>query len=706
MSFLAPLYLLASLAVAAPILLHLIRRQPKGEIEFSSLMFLDPTPPRLTKRSRLENLLLLLFRCLVIGCLALAFARPFLPSTQTTVVDDTQDATIVLIDRSASMRRDTLWQQANDRAKSVIRQQTGGLVSVIAFDETQSVVLSLRNASELSSDALSAAAEQAIEDLNPTWQATDLGGAIRFAADLGSRFALEQADSDGVVSNTRIVLISDLQAGAATESLQGYEWPENVWLDLQTVRANTRGNLTARILNVSDSQAGRDEEAKQPDLRVKVSQAADGNDSMASLSFDGETKPATTVRLSAGISQVAPLELPSDAGTTSRARLSLSGDQDEFDNTFYFVRPKRAQQQLMFVGSEGPFKDARDSLTLFVSQVPWSDASRAVEFVAAKELPAVLPDSASTPLLLLTPSLLRSESGDSNDPLEHTNEQTLARVTEFLSQGGRVLVVLDRELETIEAKTLGSLLRSPELVSEPSQGDDFRLISAVDFDDPIIAPLSQPSTGDFSNIRIWKHQRLRDWSAAVNVTLGLDDGSPLLLRRTVPSNEPQTPDGVLWVLTAGWQPSNSQLALSTKFVPLLLGMLGPNRQLPPQSLTIGDLISQPSSETDAPQRATEPGFVTREDGSIVAVNLAATESETHPLDPDRLSQFGVILTSQEQKERDKDVERSMKDIELESRQSWWQWLILATLGLIGVETVLAARQSSSAVKTSAGESDG
>jgi hypothetical protein len=52
MSFLTPLYMLGVAAVVAPIVFHLIRRAPKGDVPFSSLMFLTPTPPRLTRRSR------------------------------------------------------------------------------------------------------------------------------------------------------------------------------------------------------------------------------------------------------------------------------------------------------------------------------------------------------------------------------------------------------------------------------------------------------------------------------------------------------------------------------------------------------------------------------------------------------------------------------------------------------------------------------
>jgi len=62
MGFLAPLYIAGLIGIALPIIFHLIRRTPEGRQPFSSLMFLQPSPPRLTKRSRLTNILLLILR--------------------------------------------------------------------------------------------------------------------------------------------------------------------------------------------------------------------------------------------------------------------------------------------------------------------------------------------------------------------------------------------------------------------------------------------------------------------------------------------------------------------------------------------------------------------------------------------------------------------------------------------------------------------
>src|ERR1041385_4153779 len=77
MNFLAPLFLAGAFAVALPVVFHLIRRTTRERTVFSSLMFLKPTPPRLTKRNRLEHILLLMLRCAAICLLAVGFARPF-----------------------------------------------------------------------------------------------------------------------------------------------------------------------------------------------------------------------------------------------------------------------------------------------------------------------------------------------------------------------------------------------------------------------------------------------------------------------------------------------------------------------------------------------------------------------------------------------------------------------------------------------------
>ena len=109
MNFLAPLFLAGAVAIGLPVIFHLIRRTTKDRTVFSSLMFLLPTPPRLTRRSRLEHILLLVLRCLVLCLLAFGFARPFI---KKAISDDAPTGAarriVVLVDSSASMRRANL----------------------------------------------------------------------------------------------------------------------------------------------------------------------------------------------------------------------------------------------------------------------------------------------------------------------------------------------------------------------------------------------------------------------------------------------------------------------------------------------------------------------------------------------------------------------------------------------------------------------
>src|SRR5947208_2402300 len=136
MSFLAPLFLLGALAVALPIIFHLIRRTTRERTPFSSLMFLQPSPPRLTRRSRLEHIWLLLLRCAILCLLALGFARPFIKKPAT--VDPASASArriVVLVDSSASMRRANLWADARQRAESILsRTSPADQVALFTFD--------------------------------------------------------------------------------------------------------------------------------------------------------------------------------------------------------------------------------------------------------------------------------------------------------------------------------------------------------------------------------------------------------------------------------------------------------------------------------------------------------------------------------------------------------------------------------------------
>ena len=74
-----------------------------------------------------------------------------------------------------------------------------------------------------------------------------------------------------------------------------------------------------------------------------------------------------------------------------------------------------------------------------------------------------------------------------------------------------------------------------------------------------------------------------------------------------------------------------------------------------------------------------------------AVNLAASESNTAPLDLEQLTQRGVHFGGAPTRAERLERIRQQRDSELESRQKVWRWLIVAALATLILETWLAGR---------------
>src|SRR3989441_8702308 len=106
MSLLNPFFLIGSLALAIPVLIHLVRREKSEIIPFSSLMFLLKVPKRSIRQQKIKNLLLMALRLLILALLVGAFARPFLTQpTQPAANGNQNNGTVLLLDNSYSIDR-------------------------------------------------------------------------------------------------------------------------------------------------------------------------------------------------------------------------------------------------------------------------------------------------------------------------------------------------------------------------------------------------------------------------------------------------------------------------------------------------------------------------------------------------------------------------------------------------------------------------
>jgi hypothetical protein len=682
MSFLAPAFLFGALAVALPVVFHLIRRTSREKMTFSSLMFLQPTLPRLTRRNRLENIFLLFLRCLVLCLLALGFARPFF---QKPMVLDPQTAAgqkiILLVDTSASMRRQNLWSLALAKAEEVLRNTSpADQVAVFTFDQQAHLLAGFDQWSAMNAGERAALTAKQLAGLKPGWASTHLGNALITAAEFFAN-AEKQSSNAGA---RRIVLITDLQEGSRLDGLQGYDWPRGIEVSIEPVKAARPTNAGLQWVVDAEDTA----QAAGPGARVRVLNASGSRREQFQIRWADVTgAPPLDVYVPPGQSRIVPV--PVLMTNAAADRLTLTGDDDDFDNTIYLIQPKPEHVNVLFLGDDAENDPAR---MLYYVKRAFQQTRRQVVGVVARsaKFPLAATDTAGVTFVIVAGSLPRAQ---------------LEIVKKMLQEGTTVLVVLG---DAPEVEVL-SELAGTNISSSEAPASGYAMFGQIDFEDPLFAPFADPRFSDFTKIHFWKHRRLDTGQLpGARIMARFDNGDAALVGILAGK-------GRLLVLTSGWQPSDSQLALSSKFVPLLYSMLelsgGVRSQL--AQYHVGDEVNLTSLKSAPPLTVRkpdgsevrlavgEPRFVqtdlpgiytvtSQQPPARFAVNLDASESRTAPLPVEEFMRLGVPMKTREvEVAKQAEQKRRLHNAELENEQKLWRWLIVASLVVLLMETCLA-----------------
>src|SRR6187200_1390071 len=98
------LFAAGGLLVAAPIIIHLLNRRKFRIVDWAAMDFLLEADQRNRRRVQIEELILLLLRCLAMFLAGLFLARPFLPSSITrSLFQSDRTERVILLDDSPSM---------------------------------------------------------------------------------------------------------------------------------------------------------------------------------------------------------------------------------------------------------------------------------------------------------------------------------------------------------------------------------------------------------------------------------------------------------------------------------------------------------------------------------------------------------------------------------------------------------------------------
>ncbi|MBI1369701.1 MAG: VWA domain-containing protein [Planctomycetes bacterium] len=261
-SFIAPGLAVAGLAaVSVPIIIHILSRRPRKPVEWAAMRFVLAAYKRHRMRTRLEQLLLLLMRCLILAVLGLALAGPIW-SALGAMAGLAKSGRVVVIVLDNSLTSAAAESPGKSRYDE-LRGAAGKLLDELTAQDRVALITASRPAAAIiappTSDPM--AVRRQIDMLGPTAAAADLRGALQLAQQ-----TLDEMEQTG--RPTYVVLLSDFSAGAVPLEAGSSTLPKEI----------SRLGEKAKLLMYTPA-AGADNiqiQSIEPDRKVVIAGGATG----------------------------------------------------------------------------------------------------------------------------------------------------------------------------------------------------------------------------------------------------------------------------------------------------------------------------------------------------------------------------------------------------------------------------------------------
>jgi hypothetical protein len=548
MTFAAPLFLLAALAAAVPVVLHLIHTRRAVQVPFSTLRFLRVSVRRTRRRKYVEDVLLLLARAGVLVLIAVGLARPAVRSLRSLGGNGAATAVVIVLDNSASM---AILDGGRPRFETA-RQAAGQVLDLLHDGDAVALLLTggppapelgtLQHAHEM--------VRQALGQCQVSGERADLAARLKQA-----RALLAGADTP----NREVYVITDNQA-LSWDGLKTDDDADEAWRGVPTVLVNVAHdpvpNVALRNLRLEGPALAAGVPIR---ASVEVFNASPVSQQRnVELHVDGVRESASpTLDVPPGGSVRQEFVFTLDRGGVHRGEVRLAEeDGSPLDNTLYFALAVDQQVRVALVKPRRPeVARADDAFYLEQALAPSGADGWAVRATT------LTPDQVTTEPLAGYAVVFCVNLPAPEPPAAE-------RLRDYVWAGGHLFWICGDNMQADAYNRMstllnGQLLPAPlgELRGPPAGKGDSRHIAALDKEHPALAPLAEPASV-YESVLVHRHFTFAaDAQPPARVLARLDDGQPLLLERTVGS-------GSVLMLGTAAHTDWTNLPLKPLFLPL------------------------------------------------------------------------------------------------------------------------------------------
>ncbi len=501
MNFLNPFALIGLAAASIPVLLHLLNMRRLRTVEFSTLRFLLQLQQTRVRRLKLQQLLLLILRTLLVLFAVLALARPTIPGRLPLLSSPSRSSVVILVDNSYSM-------EASDAAGQRLRQAISAATSIVdgLQDGDEVAVIPMVGADVNDRIAFTRTFDVAREDLariRLSEGTAELPPLLRSAQNL---FA------DALHAHHEVYVISDAQRSLTmreyADSSLAFESDASIFL--VRIGNGLRGleqNLSVDSIHIVTKLLQSDKPI-EVEASVRNGSEQDATGVVVSLAIDGTRVAQRVADLPANSTRTVLLAAPPQKTGIATVSVELDNDAIDLDNSRWagVLIPERAKVAIVGAATETTF--IRTVLSL-----PGMERSAPLvrTFASITEASSSLPE---TDVLVISGGAL--------------SVTDIGRVRLFAERGGGLLVFSSQSegLESLLAAcglTVGSLTEAPR--DAPFQ------VTSTDRDHPLFAGVFKPDadrTRSVESPKIWK---LRPASGGVDIVQ--TGGGPLVTEAAV-----------------------------------------------------------------------------------------------------------------------------------------------------------------------------